>query len=344
MAEAVARALERHDPSLYAYSPALGLPELREAVAEDLRSEGVGVEASQVAVVPGSTAGIYFALAAILDPGDEVVLTDPTFMMYEPVVASLGGRVRYVRSRPEDGFQPDVEAIKEAVGERTKAIIVVDPDNPTGRVLSPEASRALAEVAEDAGAYLIVDEAYRTFVYEGRRSPPARYGEGVVGIGTFSKDPGVPGLRVGYVYGPAEVVEGLRLLAEHAYFGASNLSQLFALEYLRWPGRRAFLERVVAEYRARRDAMGEALAEMLPGARFERPKGALYYFVDLSAYAGDSEALARELAARHGVTVMPGTAFGRSYRSWVRLTFAAGPPEVLREGVRRIAQALAPPS
>jgi aspartate aminotransferase len=328
-------------PESYAYTPVTGLPELREALAEDLRADGIDATPDEVAITSSGTTSIFGVLSAILDPGDEVILTDPTFMMYRPVIEYLGARARWVRSPPEEGFQPDVEAIKEAIGERTKAIVVVDPDNPTGRLMRPEASRALAEVAQDKGVYLLVDEAYRRIVYEGSYQSPQRYApDNVVGLGSFSKDPGVPGLRVGYVYGPKELVEAYAELNGHMVFGASNASQLFVLRYLRWRGREAFIRSVVEEYRRRRDAAVSAARRHLPSAKFMVPQGSMYLYLDLSPLVSDSERFAAELASRHGVTVMPGTAFGPSGRTFVRVTFVSQQPDRLEEGVRRIGAAL----
>lgn len=339
--EAAARRLTSMERSVFAYAPTLGMPELREAIAEDLRREGVDVDASEVAVTPGSTAGIYAVLASLLEPGDEVILADPTFMAYRPVVTSLGGRVVAHHTWIESGFQPDPDEVASLVSSRTKAIVLVDPDNPTGRVLKEGVVRGLAEVADDSGVYLVVDEAYRSVVYEGGRRPARRYGENVIGLGTFSKDPAVPGLRVGYVYGPPEVIEALRVFSAHAYFGASNFSQLLALEYLRWEGRRMYLEGVLRAYRARRDAMVDALRRELPEARFIEPAAGLYVFVDLPLAGLDSEGFSSLLASRYGVTVAPGTAFSSTYRSAVRLTFVTLTEEMIREGVRRVARALA---
>ena len=338
--QAVASMISKMDPATFSYAPTLGIPELREAIAEDLRAEGVDVETSQVAVTPGSTAGIYAVLASLLDPGDEVILTDPTFMVYRPVISSLGGRPVTHYTWMEEGFQPDPDRVASLVNDRTKAIVLVDPDNPTGRVLSPEVVRGLAQVADDAGVYLVVDEAYRSIVYEGSRTPAAKYGENVIGVGTFSKDPAIPGLRLGYVYGPPEVIDALRVFSAHAYFGASNISQLMALQYLRWEGRQRYLRGVLDRYRSRRDAMVEALREHIPGARFITPQAGLYVFVDLPNVGVDSEALASILASRYGVTVAPGSAFSTTYRKAVRLTFANLPEDVIREGVRRIGAAL----
>lgn len=323
----------------YAYAPAEGLPELREAIAEDLGREGIRVSPDEVMVTPSGSSAIFLVLSALLDPGDEVVLIDPTFMMYRPIVEYLGGRVRWARAG--EGFQPDPEALKEAIGERTKAVILVDPDNPTGRLLRPDVARAVAELAQDKGVYLLVDEAYRTIVYEGRRANLYDMApDVVVGLGSFSKDPGVPGLRLGYIYGPREVMRACSRIDAHAFFGPSNLSQLFVLKYLTWEGRWRFIESVVSTYRERRDLAVSALRKYVSDARFSVPQGSMYVYADLSPTVKDSNEFARALASRYKVAVMPGTAFGPSGFSYVRVTFVSEPPERLEEGIRRIGLAL----
>lgn len=333
---------ELRRPEAYAYAPNLGIHELREAISEDLKRYGASVAPEEVAVTPSGSAAIYAVLSAIVDPGDEVVLLDPTFMLYRPVLEYLGVRVRWLRASLSDGFQPSVDLLSEAVTDKTKAVVIVDPDNPTGRLLSDEARRALAELAEDRGFYLLVDEAYRSIVYEGAYRSPYNFApDSVVGLGSFSKDPGVPGLRVGYVYGPSDVIKAYSMLSAHAYFGASNASQLYVLKYLRWEEREAFIRQVVDEYRRRRDAAVSAAREFMPQARFIVPQGAMYLYVDVSYAVTDSEGFALKLVRDYRVSVMPGTAFGPSGNGFIRITFVSQPPDRLREGIRRIGLALA---
>jgi len=162
----------------------------------------------------------------------------------------------------------------------------------------------------------------------------------VVGLGSFSKDPGVPGLRLGYIYGPREVVRACSRIDAHAFFGPSNLSQLFVLKYLTWEGRWRFIESVVSAYRERRDLAVSALRKYVSDARFSVPQGSMYVYADLSPTVKDSNEFARALASRYKVAVMPGTAFGPSGSSYVRVTFVSEPPERLEEGIRRIGLAL----
>lgn len=328
-------------PESYAYAPTRGLPELREAVAEELKRDGTSVSFDEVAITPSGTSAIFSAMSVLLDPGDEVILVDPTFMIYRPVIEYLGGRVRWVRASPERGFQPDPDAVAAAINDRTKAIVLVDPDNPTGRLLDPDIGRAIAELAQDRGVYLMVDEAYRRIVYEGSyRSVQPYAPDSVIGLGTFSKDPGVPGLRLGYIYGPKDFIDAYASFNGHAFFGASNMSQLYVLRYLRWEGREKFIESVVAEYRRRRDAAVKAMRKYVPSARFTEPRASMYLYADLSPLVNDAESFASRLASKYRVTVMPGTAFGPANRTFIRVTFVSQPPERLEEGIRRIGEAL----
>ncbi len=156
------------------YTPSSGIEELREAIAEDYTkySGGVKVSSANVSVTAGSAEAILAAFMAIIDEGDEVVLFDPTYLMYEPVINYLGGRVVRVRAREELGWEPGEEDVKAVMSRRVKAIIVVNPDNPTGRVLSESMIKLLVDLARDYDAFLIYDEAYRHLYYEALTHTP----------------------------------------------------------------------------------------------------------------------------------------------------------------------------
>jgi aspartate aminotransferase len=187
----------------YGYTQSMGITPLREAIAEDLRRLG-GLDLDpekNIIVTTGGQEAMFITLAAIVEEGDEIILMDPTYFGYKPLIEYFGGRVVYVRSSLESGFQPDIEGIKEAISDRTKALIVVSPDNPTGRIISEEVGRAICDLAEEYDFWIVVDEAYKTLIYEGSHFWFWKYQpERAIGINTFSKDPGFPGWRLGYIY------------------------------------------------------------------------------------------------------------------------------------------------
>lgn len=344
--EEAARILEQEGMEAYAYTPSRGYSFLRELIALDLRELGgpeVGPE--QVVVTAGGQAAMYATLAAVIPDGGEVVLFDPTYFGYEPLVNHFGGRVKWVPLRLEDGFQPSPDGLLEAVERgKTVAVVVVTPDNPTGRTLTREAARAIVEVAEDYDLWVIADEAYKTLIYEGEHvwlyeMAPDR----VISVNTFSKDPGIPGWRLGYVYGPEWIVKRIHVIHESLVYCPPNIAQRMVARYLsRRRERMEFINWVKNQYKERRDALLGEVSRSLPRARVAKPQGGMFAFLDLTPYLEGTgvtgEALAERLLVEEGVATVPGSYFGRAYPNALRLSFSAETPERIREGVRRIAR------
>lgn len=326
---------------LYGYTPSQGIYELREAVSEDLkRLGGLDVSPDQITITAGGQAAMFSTLAAVLEPGDDVILMDPTYFGYKPLIEYFGGKIIRHRTYLEFGYQPDVEKLGEQITPRTKAIVLVTPDNPTGRLLRPEAAKALAELAVDHDFWLIIDEAYKTMIYEGDHVYLYRYApDHVISINTFSKDPAVPGWRLGYVYGPKDVVDKIKLLNEEMVYCPPSFAQKMAAIYLRSEYRAKFVREFTAAYKAKRDAAVEALRRHLPKAKFLMPSGSMFIFVDLAAYINDGEAFAQRLLEERSVAVVPGGYFSEYYRAAIRISFVAETPERTAEGIRRIAEA-----
>lgn len=342
--EWLANFLMEESTKLYGYTPSQGVQALREAISEDLKElGGIDVSPSQIVVVAGGQEAMFATLSAILEPGDEVVLFDPTYFGYEPLVKYMGARVVYVRSPIEKGYQPDVDELKEVVSRRTKAIVVVTPDNPTGRVLDKSVAKAIVEIAKDVDAWILVDEAYKTLVYEGEHVwfwslDPER----TISVNTFSKDPGIPGWRLGYVYAPEEVARAVKLLSEEMVYCPPSVAQQMVLYYLKNKARKRFMPYVISEYKARRDAMCEAIDKYLPEAKYVRAQGAFFMFLDLSNYLGDKsgEWFAEYLLENFRVATVPGSFFGPTHDKYIRLSFATESPARIVEGIKIMGEAL----
>jgi aspartate aminotransferase len=346
--EAAAGILLKESMEAYAYTPSRGYASLRELIALDLRDlGGPDVDPDQIVVTAGGQDAIYSTLAAIVPEGSEVVLLDPTYFGYEPLIEHFGGRVKWVPVSIEEGFQPNPDRVLEAVERgKTSAIVLVTPDNPTGRVLSRGAARALAEIAEDYDLWIVADEAYKTLIYEGEHVwlynlAPER----VISVNTFSKDPGIPGWRLGYVYGPKWIISRIHLIHESLVYCPPNIAQRMIAEYLsRREERMEFLKWIRDQYAARRDALLDEAAKRLPKARIARPQGGMFAFLDLSPYLEgtgvDGERFAELLLVHEGVATVPGIYFGKSHPHALRLSFSAETPERIREGVKRVAKLL----
>jgi len=346
--ELASKALLEDSTRLYSYTPSPGRLSLREAIASDLEElGGFRLSPEQVVATAGGQEAMFAVLSAVLGEGDRVVVLDPMYFGYWPLLDYLGVEPVPVELDPESGYEVPVDLVVDALkGSRARALIIVDPDNPTGRVLDKDTVSELAAAAEEADAWLIVDEAYHTLVYEGSHHyayPEAP--ENVIGVGTFSKDPGIPGWRLGYAYGPKWIMDKVKLLSEEIVYCPPNIAQYLVEEYLARPGqRRAWAEEMRAAYRQRRDALLEELARLLPEARASRPRGGMFALVDLSTYLErarvTAEELARMLLEEKGVALVPGTYFGRASAASVRVSFATEPADRIREGVRRLAELL----
>ena len=327
---------------LYGYSPSQGIMELREAISEDLRRlGGIEVDPNNIVVTAGGQEGMFATFMTILNPGDEVILLDPTYFGYKPIIEYFGGRIKRLGLSLNEGFRVDVEKLKELITNRTKALVIVSPDNPTGNVIDRETARAIADLAIDRDFWIVSDEAYRTLIYEGEHTYMYRYApEHVISINTFSKDPGIPGWRLGFVYGPSDVIPKLKLAVEEMTYCPPVIAQKFVTMYLKSEVRLRHLRHIIEEYRSRRDTAIKALREYLPEARFVTPKGSMFIFTDLSRYIRDSEKLAELLLEKYGVALVPGTYFSDIYKSAIRISFVVESPERIREGIRRIAEAI----
>lgn len=332
---------------LYSYTPSTGFRDLREAIAEDLMDLG-GFEISpdQIVVTSGGQGAIFSTFSTIVSDGDEVILIDPTFFVYRSILPYLRARVKYVPAYLEKGFQPDVNAIQEIVKRgRTKAIVIVSPDNPTGRIIDWSVARALAEIAVENDLWIVYDEPYKTLVYEREHVYLYKLApENVIALNAFSKDPGVPGWRLGYVYGPESIVRRIGLVSEATIYHPSSVAQYMVLRYLRDRDlRKRHIEFVRRVYRERRDIMIDELSKVR-GVRFVKPEGSMFILADLSEIMReknlDATRFSERLLEEKLVAVIPGEFFGETTRMSIRLSFTTESPERIREGVKRIREAL----
>lgn len=329
------------DISLYTYTSPRGIPELREAVAEDLSLLGriKPDPLKGVVITSGGIEGLFVSIASVTEPGDPVGVVVPAYFHFYSVLGLLGNRVVEISSYPDLLVDQDMWI---DLFSRVKAVIVANPDNPTGRVLSRDEAKMLADLSCDRGVYLIHDIAYYTLYYEASREWPENYcDEYVITVGTFSKDPGIPGWRLGFVASSEDIADAVAHAREATSYNAPVPSQLLVLEYLRGRYREGFLPKVIEEYRSRRDVLAKALEELLPKARFRKPGAGIFIYLDLSGYLETSSMeWVRKTALESGVIAVPGSLFGSGGEKWVRLSFAWEPGERLRRAVEIIASKL----
>lgn len=339
----LAKALGEESMKLYSYTPSVGFRELRELISLDLKEvDKIDVGTDQIVVTTGGQSAIFSSFSALFSPGDEVILIDPTYFGYWNMIYYFGVRPISVKA-DEQSFQPNVDAIAENVRRgKTKAIVLVSPDNPTGRLIDRKIAKAIAEIAIDNDVWIIYDEPYKTLIYEGEHVSMYELApEHSVSLYAFSKDPGIPGWRLGYVYGPQWIIKKIAMMVETTTYNPPSVAQYLAMEYLRRREvRTEHIRRVREVYAKRRDIMVEELSK-IPGLRYLKPQGAMFVFVNIEDAYKSCEALelANRLLLEKHVAVVPGEFFG-STKCYVRLSFTRETPERIVEGVRRMREIL----
>ena len=321
------------------YAPASGTPVLRQALAERLRAVyGAPWTAADVVVTVGAKAALFQLALALFDAGDEVVLPTPCWVSFPEQIRFAGAEPVEVPLSAEDGFRIRAEPLVAAMTERTRAVLVNSPSNPTGGTISPDELGALAAACAERGALLISDETYERFVYDGEHasvaSLAAEHPETVVLVGSFSKAYAMTGWRVGYVFGPPDVISAVSNIQSHATSNVTTFAMVGAVSALREA--EPEVERMIGVYRDRRDFLVPRLNE-LPGVDCPMPAGAFYAFPAVAGAYGDglrgSIAFAEALLEEAGVAVVPGAAFGDD--DHVRISFACARDD-LERGLARM--------
>jgi aspartate/methionine/tyrosine aminotransferase len=320
------------------YTPNAGVAVLREALADKVqRVNGWPARPDECIVTAGGVQALHLALAALLDPGDEVLLPDPLWPNFAMIAHLVSARVRTYRLRPEDGFRPSPAEIEACIGERTRVLVLNFPSNPTGACLAPDDLAALVEVARRHGLWVVADECYDELTFSGRvvsAQACAPY-ERTVTVHTFSKTYAMTGWRVGYAFAPAPTLAVMARMQEPFVSCVNAPAQYAALAALTGPQDVVGAMRDVYGRRA-----GAAVALLTQaGVPVHRPEGAFYLWVDTSADDRDSATLAQDLLVAERVAVAPGLAFGPSGRNRVRLSLASADDDLL-EGCRRLARFL----
>lgn len=345
--EAAQRALA--DPKNYRYTPAAGLPELREAIAaKTKRDSGIEVEPSQVIVTNGGKQSVYQAFQTILDPGDEVLVPTPYWTTYPEAIGLTGAKQVDVFAGADQDYLVTVDQLEAARTDRTKALLMVNPSNPTGAVYSPEQIQAIAEWAEASGLWVVSDEIYQNLVYDGARAVsvteavPALADRTIL-VNGVAKTYAMTGWRVGWMVGPKDAIKAASNLQSHLTSNVNNVAQRGAVEALTGP-QDAVAEMLAAFDRRRRTIVAEL--SRVDGFSVPTPKGAFYAYVDVSGVLGrevggttptTSLELADVLLEQAEVAAVPGEAFGPS--GYLRFSYALGDDQLL-EGVHRIQRLL----
>ena len=333
------------DPKNYRYTPAAGLPDLREAIAaKTLRDSGLEVSPSQVVVTNGGKQAVYQAFATLLDPGDEVIVPTPYWTTYPEAIRLAGGEQVDVFAGSDQGYLVTVEQLEAARTPRSKVLLFVSPSNPTGAVYSPEQTKAIGQWAEDNGLWVISDEIYQNLTYDGVRAVsiveavPALADRTIL-VNGVAKTYAMTGWRLGWMVGPSDAIKAAANLQSHLSSNVSNISQRAGIAALNGPQDEAEAMRVAFD---RRRKLIVAELNKIPGILTPTPQGAFYVYPDVTGLLGrrwggvtptTSLELADLILDQAEVAAVPGEAFGPS--GFLRLSYALG-DKALLEGVQRL--------
>jgi len=334
--EVIVRAAESAmDAGDTGYTQSLGLPDLRVAITKHMHGAyGVDIDPATIIVTQGTSPAMLLLFGSLLDPGDEVIMADPSYPAYPNYVSFLGGVPVPVRVRAEDGFRYRLEEVERAITPRTKAIMVNSPSNPTGGVLGPEDLEGLAALAERHGLWLASDEIYHGLEFGGASHSVREFTDRAFVLNGFSKAYAMTGWRLGYLIAPEQFVRPAEKIQQNFFLCANHFVQVAGTTALLHA--QGDVARMREEYDRRRRFLVPALREAGLAVATE-PLGAFYVFADARAWGDDSLALAGRLLEEAGVAVAPGIDFGPGGEGFLRFSYATS-LERLEEGTRRLGE------
>jgi len=332
---AAKEALER---GLTKYTPSLGMPELREAIADHLNTKGIGATPNEIIVTPGAKHAIFCAIISALDPGDEIIIPSPCWT-YEGIALIAGAKVEYVETRPENGFRVEIEKVKEKLSPKTRMLLLNYPNNPTGAVIGKNEMKALADLAVDHDLWVISDEIYDCLVYDGEHVSIAslpNMKDRTIYINGFSKAYAMTGWRLGYAFAPKELIKEMSKVQQASTSCVAQFIQFAGIAALRGP--QDFVLKMKEEYRRRRDAIVDGL-NSIDGFNCNKPSGAFYVFPSI-AFGVSSAKLCERMLVEAQVAAVPGSEFGPYGEGHVRFSYATSMQNIEKaiEKLRKFAE------
>jgi aspartate/methionine/tyrosine aminotransferase len=316
------------------YTHSLGLFELRQAISEYfLKTYNVSVDPDQIIVTSGSSPAIFLVFAALLQNGEEVIISDPHYACYPNFIKFVEGIPVTIPVYEEDGFQYRPEAIREKISPNTKAIFINSPSNPTGNLLSENRMREIATmVAEPDSPYIVSDEIYHGLVYEGKEHSILEFTDRAFVMNGFSKAFAMTGLRLGYVIAPKEFIRPMQKISQNFFISANAMVQKAGIAALKEAG--DDVARMQKIYNERRQFMIQRLKELGFGITVE-PTGAFYVFANAKHLSDDSYKLAFDILEKAHIGVGPGIDFGNNGEGYLRFSYANS-LENIEEGMNRL--------
>lgn len=317
------------------YTPTLGLPALREAIAEFYKIEyQASVEAEQIIITPGSALALQLVLTLMVSDGDQVAIADPAYPSTHNLVRLIGGLVLQIPVSEDSLWQLNLELLKRHWNDSINAVLIASPSNPTGTILDDQELQKIAEFCAEKGVFLLVDEIYHGLVYSQAPRTAVGINENTFVINSFSKFYGMTGWRVGWVVAPKEYLSELNKLAQHTFLAAPTLGQYAALAAFKDDTQKILIKRR-EKFKQRRDYLITALESIGFGIRV-RPEGAFYIYADSSAFSADSYEFSYKVLKEKHVAFTPGIDFGvAGAKQHVRFAYTTN-LENLEIGIERL--------
>lgn len=311
------------------YTHSLGVAELREELSLFYKKKyNLSVSAQNVIVTTGSSPALFLCFASILDPGDEIILTDPHYACYPQIIKIAGGVAKFVRIYEQEDFQIDVSRLKKLISKKTKAILINSPSNPTGMLVNKDVMEQLAELRIP----IISDEIYHGLVYEGKEQSILEFTESAIVVSGFSKLYSMTGWRLGYMIVPDPYVRPIQKLQQNLFISANSFVQSSGIEALRLSDNK--IKNIVGKYKKRRDIMVTGLRDL--GFDIKKvPDGAFYVFINTKKINTNSYELAFDILEKSHVALTPGIDFGSGGEGYLRFSYANS-VENIKEGIARL--------
>ena len=316
------------------YTHSLGMIELREAISEHyLETYGVSVDPDKIVISSGTSPAMFVMFSVLLEKGDQVIISDPHYACYPNFIKFVQGEPASIPVYEEDGFQYRPEAIKEKITDKTKAIFINSPSNPTGNLLSKDRMKAIAALASEPDSpYIISDEIYHGLVYEGKEHSVLEFTDKAFVFNGFSKLYAMTGLRLGYMIAPKDFIRPIQKVQQNFFISANAMVQVAGIAALKESGDDVI--RMKKTYNERRKYMIRRLKEMGFGITVE-PTGAFYVFANAKHISNDSYKLAFDILEKAHVGVAPGIDFGKNGEGYLRFSYATS-MENIAEGMDRL--------
>ncbi|MEM7008644.1 MAG: pyridoxal phosphate-dependent aminotransferase [Thermodesulfobacteriota bacterium] len=311
------------------YTHSLGIPELRQAVSENYKTNyRVSIDPDNVIITMGSSPALYLSIISLIEPGDEVLITDPHYACYPQIIKIAGGVPKTFRIYENEGFQIDVDRLRNEITSKTKAIIINSPANPTGIVLKPEVMKKIA----DLGIHILSDEIYHGLVYQGEAKTIYEFTNKAFAVNGFSKFYSMTGWRLGYLIAPGEFIRPIQKLQQNLFISPNAFVQRAGVVALN--SAQDVANNMALKFDERRKAMISGLKKLGFEIQAE-PEGAFYVFVDASRINPNSHELAFDILEKAHVAVTPGIDFGAGGEGYLRFSYATSISNI-EQGIARL--------